>query len=264
MDIQERLTAFAMLGAGWVMYLLVALSILGLTIILDRTYYFIVTREDVVALKAKLLASLRVGDVDGARASMRASRSAEAAIVLAGLDAVDDGAASAEERMSGEATLKKLDMERNLAFLGTVGNNAPFVGLAGTVIGIVRSFHELESSGGQVSAGLMAQIGEALVATLIGLLVALPAVAFFNLFQRLIRGRVVRGEAMGKDVLAYLKSKRTLSERVAEAAKPAEPKSGSPAKKTEAAKAKAAPKASPPAPADDDGDDGEEEASGAS
>lgn len=250
MGIQERLTAFAMLGAGWVMYLLVGLSILGLTIILDRTYYFIVTREDIAMLKSKLLASLRVGDVDGARASMRASRSAEAAIVLAGLDAVDDGAASAEERMSGEATLKKLEMERNLAFLGTVGNNAPFVGLAGTVIGIVRSFHELESSGGQVSAGLMAQIGEALVATLIGLLVALPAVAFFNTFQRLIKGRVVRGEAMGKDVLAYLKSTRTPAERAAASAPASEPRSGS-KKSSDAAKAKAAAKAS----SSDDGDE---------
>ena len=259
MDIQERLTAFAMLGAGWVMYLLVGLSILGLTIILDRVYYFVVTRDDIAALKQKLLASLRVGDVEGARAAMRASRSPEAAIVLAGLDAAGDGAHSAEERMSGEATLKKLEMERNLAFLGTVGNNAPFVGLAGTVIGIVRSFHELESSGGQVSAGLMAQIGEALVATLIGLLVALPAVAFFNLFQRLIKGRVVRGEAMGKDVLAFLKSTRSPAER-AEAEKPSEKRDDKKSeKKAEAPKAKADAKASSK-PADDE-DDGEEEAS---
>jgi biopolymer transport protein ExbB len=229
------------------MYLLVGLSILGLTIILDRTYYFIITREDIGALKGKLLASLRVGDVEGARAAMRASRSAEAAIVLAGLDAVADGAASAEERMGGEATLRKLDMERNLAFLGTVGNNAPFVGLAGTVIGIVRSFHELESSGGQVSAGLMAQIGEALVATLIGLLVALPAVAFFNLFQRLIKGRVVRGEAMGKDVLAFLKSTRSPADRALEATAPAA------SKKSESSKAKAASKV----PTSDDDDEAE-------
>ncbi len=208
MDIQERLTAFAMLGATWVMWLLVGLSILGLAIILDRAYFFIATRDDVGRLKAALLAKLKVGDVDGARVAMRASKSVEAQIVMAGLDAVDDGADSAEERMGGEATLRKLDMERNLAFLGTVGNNAPFVGLAGTVIGIVRALAELEQTQGQVSAGLMAQIGEALVATLIGLLVALPAVAFFNFFQRVIKARVVRGEAMGRDVLAYLKSTR--------------------------------------------------------
>ena len=59
--------------------------------------------------------------------------------------------------MAGEAALAKLAMERNLAFVGTVGNNAPFVGLLGTVIGIIRAFHELDASGGQVSAGLMSR-----------------------------------------------------------------------------------------------------------
>jgi biopolymer transport protein ExbB len=241
MDIQERLTAFAMLGATWVMYLLVVLSILGLAIILERTYYFIATRDDVNALKQALLAKLKGDDVEGARAAMRASRSTEAQIVLAGLDAIDDGPASAEERMAGEATIRKLDLEKNLAFLGTVGNNAPFVGLAGTVIGIVRSFHELNESQGQVSAGLMAEIGEALVATLIGLLVALPAVAFFNTFQRLIKGRVVRGEAMGKEVLAYMKSHRFVPGGVAARAEEAPA-----AKKSDkGAKGKAAPKAEP-------------------
>jgi biopolymer transport protein ExbB len=208
MDIQERLTAFAMLGATWVMWLLVGLSILGLAIILDRAYFFVATRDDIARLKAALLAKLRTGDVEGVRTAMTASKSVEAQIVLATLGNIDDGPDSAEQRMEAETTLRKLDMERNLAFLGTVGNNAPFVGLAGTVIGIVRAFAELEQTQGQVSAGLMAQIGEALVATLIGLLVALPAVAFFNFFQRLIKARMVRGEAMGREVLAYLRSNR--------------------------------------------------------
>ena len=97
-------------------------------------------------------------------------------------------------------------MERNLAFLGTLGNNAPFVGLLGTVIGIVRSFHALNANVGQVSAGLMAEIGEALTATAIGLLVALPAVAFFNLFQRLIRVRLSRAEALCHEIIAHLRT----------------------------------------------------------
>jgi biopolymer transport protein ExbB len=98
-------------------------------------------------------------------------------------------------------------MERNLAFLGTVGNNAPFVGLLGTVIGVMRAFAALDQSGGQVSEGLMREIGEALVATAIGLLVAIPAVAFFNFFQRTIRLRIGRAEALGRDLLAYLKER---------------------------------------------------------
>lgn len=208
MDIQERLTAFAMLGATWVMWLLVLLSIVGLAIILERAYYLFVSRDDVAKLKADLLAKLRANDVEAARARMRQSRSVEAQVALAGLDASDEGADSAAQRMDGQASIARLNMERNLAFLGTVGNNAPFVGLAGTVIGIIRSFHELNESQGQVSAGLMAEVGEALVATLIGLLVALPAVAFFNFFQRIIKARLTRADAMGKEVLAFLRSER--------------------------------------------------------
>lgn len=208
MDIQERLTAFAMLGATWVMWLLVLLSIVVLAIVLERAYYLLSTRDDITSLKAALLKLLRANDIDGARKRLKASKSFEARIALAGLDAADDGAASAEERMNGEGALAKLAMERNLAFVGTVGNNAPFVGLLGTVIGIIRAFHELDASQGQVSAGLMSEIGEALVATAIGLLVAIPAVAFFNLFIRMIKARLARGDALGHDVLAHLKAER--------------------------------------------------------
>jgi biopolymer transport protein ExbB len=99
-------------------------------------------------------------------------------------------------------------MERNLALLGTLGNNAPFVGLLGTVIGIVRAFRELENSAGQVSAGLIAEVCEALVATAIGLLVALPAVACFNLYQRVIRARLGRAQTLCHEVMAYRKATR--------------------------------------------------------
>ena len=97
---------------------------------------------------------------------------------------------------------------RERAFLGTLGSNAPFIGLLGTVIGIIRAFHELDAAAGKVTAGLMAEIGEALVATAVGILVALPAIAFFNLFQRIIKGRITRAEAFGKEVLAHLKAER--------------------------------------------------------
>lgn len=206
MDIQERLTAFAMLGAEWVMWLLVLLSIVVLAIVFERAYYMFATRDDFATLQAQLLKLLGAGDIEGAKKRMRASKSFEARIALSGVNAAGDGAASAEERMASESRLAKLAMERNLAFVGTVGNNAPFVGLLGTVIGVIGAFHELDQSGGQVSAGLMSEIGEALVATAIGLLVAIPAVAFFNLFLRLIKGRLMRGEALGHDVLAHLKA----------------------------------------------------------
>lgn len=206
MDLQQRLINFASLGAGWVMWLLVILSVIALAIAFERAMFFFKTKGDTLSLLAAIQKHLGEKDVDGAVKTLNASPSFEAKIALAALERVEDGAAASEQRIAREAVLSKLAMEKNLAFLGTVGNNAPFVGLLGTVIGIMRSFKELDTSGGQVSAGLMSEIGEALVATAIGLVVALPAVAFFNLFQRVIKGRVGRGEALSKEVLAFLKA----------------------------------------------------------
>jgi biopolymer transport protein ExbB len=106
--------------------------------------------------------------------------------------------------MAAESSLQRLRAEKNLAYLGTLGNNAPFIGLLGTVVGIIGAFHQLDASGGQLTSGLMAEIGEALVATAVGLLVALPAVAAFNTFQRAIAVRLSQGDALGRQLVAHL------------------------------------------------------------
>jgi biopolymer transport protein ExbB len=211
-DIQERLTAFAMLGATWVMWLLVLLSIVCVAIVLERTWFMLSSRDDILRLRQDLVTLLRKGDLDGARRRLDGSKSFEARVVHAGLEVAGEGPAAAQERMTGESRVSRLAMERNLAFLGTVGNNAPFVGLLGTVIGIIRAFHELDQSAGQVTSGLMNEVGEALVATAIGILVALPAVAAFNLFQRIVRSRLGRADALGNELLAHLNSTRAATQ----------------------------------------------------
>ena len=208
MDIQQKLTGFAMMGATWIMWVLVGLSIGGVAVALERAIYLIRTSENVRKLKIQILGLLRQGDVAGARQRLQQSPSHVAGIIAAGLADPEDGTASAEERMSGAMQLAKLRMERRLAFLGTLGANAPFIGLLGTVIGIIRAFHQLNEAAGKVTSGLMTDVGEALVATAIGILVALPAIAFFNAFQRIIKSRLARADAFGKEVLAYLKSEK--------------------------------------------------------
>jgi biopolymer transport protein ExbB len=204
MDIIERLLAISHYGSRWVLWLLIALSIAAMAVVIERAVLFLSSRDDTTRRRTELRRLLRDKDLELARRRLQESPSFEARVAVAGLDA--EGVASAEERMQGESELCKLSMEKNLALLGTLGNNAPFIGLLGTVIGIVRSFRELQSSSGQVSAGLMAEIGEALVATAIGLLVALPAVAAFNLFQRLIRARMGRANALAHEILAFMKA----------------------------------------------------------
>lgn len=207
-DIQERLTAFAMLGASWVMWLLVALSIVSIAIALERAYYLFASRDDSARLRDQLRKLFAKSDVDGAKKLLMASPSFEARIVHAGLELADQGPDAVDECLAGETAIARSRMERNLAFLGTVGNNAPFVGLLGTVIGIIKAFHELDQSGGQVSTGVMQEVGEALVATAIGLLVALPAVAFYNYYNRVIRSRLTWASSMGHDLMAFLKGER--------------------------------------------------------
>jgi biopolymer transport protein ExbB len=173
MNLEGAIAGLVGAGATWVLWLLAGLSVASLTIVLERLVFF---------------------SVHGKRL--------EASIASAGEQA--SCPAEAEVRMAAESQTQRLRCERNLAFLGTLGNNAPFVGLLGTVIGIIGAFRQLDVSGGQLTAGLMAEIGEALATTALGLLVALPAVAAYNGFQRAIQVRLNRGDARGREVIAKL------------------------------------------------------------
>jgi biopolymer transport protein ExbB len=206
MNIQRAINAFAHIGTQWILWLLVALSVAAIAVIVERSIVLLMTRDDQQKLQKELRDLLARGLVDEARRRLEQSRSVEARIAAAGLLA--EGPGSAEERMLGESQLARLEMERSLTYLGTLGNNAPFIGLLGTVIGIVGAFHQLGNGIGQISSGLMSQIGEALIATAIGLVVALPAVASYNLFQRIIVARLSRADALGHDVLAHFKACR--------------------------------------------------------
>jgi biopolymer transport protein ExbB len=116
--------------------------------------------------------------------------------------------------MQGASALQRLKLEKRLAFLGTLGNNAPFIGLLGTVIGIVAAFDELSKVKMAAASGatqlapeaVMGRISEALVATAIGILIAIPAVAAYNAFQRVVRGTVANTEALGHMLLSYLRA----------------------------------------------------------
>jgi biopolymer transport protein ExbB len=208
MNIQEILTGLALEGATWVMWLLIGLSVLALAVSLERGLTALATRDDQHELRVDLVRHLRAGDLGGAARRLERSRSYEAKVVRAGVEAAPAGARAAEERMTGAAQTQRLHMEQRLIFLGTLGANAPFVGLLGTVIGIIGAFHQLDASAGKVTAGLMAEVGEALVATAVGILVALPTVAFYNLFQRINKTRLLRADALGRELLAHLRTER--------------------------------------------------------
>jgi biopolymer transport protein ExbB len=200
-------------GASPIMYLMIVLSVISLAIILERAYFFQSISDDLETLARKLATALRGNDYVEAKRLMEASPSAEAAVVIAGLAEVEQGADAAEEAMGGAAALQRMKLERRLAYLGTLGNNAPFIGLFGTVIGIIGAFDKLGDAGKVAAqaaqAGpqteVMSSLAEALVATAIGLLVAIPAVAAYNYFQRQVKSTVSNTDALACVLLVHLR-----------------------------------------------------------
>ena len=214
MNIVERSKQVLLeVGATPILYLMIGLSVVSLAIMIERAWFFTMVRENVERLAAALAERLGTDDVQGARALVAASKSAEAAIVGAGLQQLERGAEAAQEAMASATALQRMRLERRLAYLGTLGNNAPFIGLLGTVIGIVQAFEKLQNAG--VGGGgngpatdVMGAIAEALVATAIGLIVAIPAVAAYNYFQRRIRATLANSDARTHILLAYAKSQK--------------------------------------------------------
>jgi biopolymer transport protein ExbB len=212
--LQRLMTNF---GAEWVMWLLLGLSVVSVAIMLERAWFYHSLKDDTAKLASELRERLRKHDMEGARKLLDASPSAEAAVVMSGLEEADRGAKSASEAMAGARALQRVKLERRLAYLGTLGNNAPFVGLFGTVIGVVQAFEVLgkqdaamaasEAAQGMAPQEVMAAIAEALVATAVGLFVAIPAVAMYNIFQRRLKSILANTDALGSVLLAHLVAK---------------------------------------------------------
>jgi biopolymer transport protein ExbB len=215
----ERMKS-AMVGAGasWVLWLMLVLSVISLAVMLERAWFYWSLRDNTESLMKELTRLLRASDREGAKRLLEGSPSAEAAVVMAGLLEADHGPESAEEAIGAARALQKLKLERRLAYLGTLGNNAPFIGLLGTVIGIVGAFDELGKANMAPAAGaaagasqmapaaVMSAIAEALVATAVGLVVAIPAVAAYNTFQRIAKVIGANTDALASVLLAHLRS----------------------------------------------------------
>ena len=207
MDIQDAFLQLALLGANWVLWILVALSIASVAIVIERWLFFrSITGRD-AALTKPIAERLADEDLDGVRGKVKGAASPGGRLVAAMLEVAERGAGSARAVAEGNRAAEKLRLERNLGFLGTVGSNAPFIGLFGTVLEILRVFHLLGEQGvttGEDASAIMTGISEALVATAIGLLVAIPAVIAYNGFQRRVKRYLSEADALTGMVVAQL------------------------------------------------------------
>jgi biopolymer transport protein ExbB len=207
MDVVESIQRlFLVSGAGWVLWLLIGLSVVSLAIAVERLIYFAGKGGDLRVVAQAVTPRLEAGDLAGASAELGRSRALGAVVARAGLALAARGPEAADKAMASALAGERSRLEARLAFLGTLGNNAPFIGLFGTVIGVIHAFHELgqQQAGAAASQAVMGGIAEALIATAVGIAVALPAVAANNWFQRRIARLTADADVLSNLVLAYL------------------------------------------------------------
>jgi biopolymer transport protein ExbB len=209
--ISEKLLEMSLVGAEWVLWLLFALSLYSVAVLADRIILYTRTREKIAELEPGLTAALAKGDLEGAKQQVRRD-SLVRNVIRAGLDIISLGKrdpGTVEQAMLGALSRERARYEARLTPLGTIGNNAPFIGLFGTVLGIIQAFHQLGKLDASQAAGnqlVMSAIGEALVATGVCIMVAIPAVAAFNWAKSSISARIKHAESLMRGVLASLGS----------------------------------------------------------
>jgi biopolymer transport protein ExbB/TolQ len=201
----ELLLDFALLGAEWVMWLLILLSFANVYVAVEKFQFLAQRKVDIHGLRAKFEELLRKDDFNKAAQLLEGNDSMEARVVLFGMRGLDRGPEAVQDLMGGAMASEKQRYDRRISLLGTTGNNAPFISLFGTVLGVIGAFAALGEASDEANQAVMAAIAEALVATGVGLLVAIPAVITFNILRLKVKNSVAQTELLAKTLLAHMR-----------------------------------------------------------
>jgi biopolymer transport protein ExbB len=224
--LQEQILALTLTGSTWVLYLLLGLSVVSITVMLERAVYFV--RRRMGSRFDALIKLCQSGKLDEA-AKTAAGDSMEAEVVRVAGETAHNGQDAVEKAIQSTIDRRRLQYEAGLFVLGTLGNNSPFIGLFGTVLGIIKAFADLaqaqkgaaSGAGAGAASSVMSGISEALVATAVGLFVAIPAVLAYNIFLRLLKRVIGRSNALSSAIAAGLYVQRASEARSASGAAPA-------------------------------------------
>ncbi len=183
----DELLHYIRLG-GVTMWLIIAFSVIAIGVAIERLLSLVGLSGTARSLGDTVGKHLLRGDLAAARTAAERSDSPVADIFLAGIERADrSGAGGVESAVDRERQQVMLKLRRNLWVLGTIGATAPFVGLFGTVAGIMKAFRDMgldvETGGSGGTAAVMTGISEALIVTAAGILVAVEAVILYNWLQ---------------------------------------------------------------------------------
>lgn len=183
------------------MYPLLLCSVLTVAIVLERIGVFHRAKVNYDALLDSLRALAPKGDRESARQLCAQTPLPLGPVAAAGLAKVGRSSQEIDDAMAHAGDLAIQQLEGSLPVLGTIGGIAPFIGLFGTVIGIMRAFHNIQKHGQAGTAVVAGGVSEALIATAAGLLVAVLAVVAYNSFLNRINRLEVSLDAARSELL---------------------------------------------------------------
>lgn len=204
----EKIFTVAHLADQVILWILLVLSVLSIGMILERYFALRKVSAESKKVRTQIRRALETNSPEDVENIARDINSVEGrAAGYAMKHMKDAGSRGLEEVFNTYALTERPELEKFLGFLATVGSNAVYVGLFGTVLGIMKAFNDLATAPDAGQQTVMAGISMALVATAAGLFVAIPAVISYNVFTKQVRGIMHSLDSVKELCLAYAKKK---------------------------------------------------------
>jgi biopolymer transport protein ExbB len=198
-----------LLKNSWAIDLLLVFSVIALAVILERLWSYSRLNIDEKALLERVQAALERGNIQEASFICKSVNHPLGEILNVGIKNKDLPREDISDLLNGALIETKSYLERKNSVLSTISFISPLLGLLGTVMGIIRAFHDLSVSGSGGPSVVMAGVAEALVSTAIGIIVAIPAAIFYNYFMNKVKTILTRIESNAIRFLAFLNNNFT-------------------------------------------------------
>lgn len=206
--LSDKIFAVAHFADQVVLWLLLGLSVFSVGIILERYFALKKVAANSARIRSRIRMAIQSNSIQDVEDIARETEALEGRAMMYGLKHIkESGSKGLEEVFNAFSLSERADLEKFLGFLATVGSNAPYIGLFGTVLGIMKAFNDLAQSTEAGQQTVMAGISMALVATAAGLFVAIPAVISYNYYQKQVKSVFQNLESVKELCLAYAKKK---------------------------------------------------------
>ncbi len=206
--ITDKIFAIAHLADQVILILLLILSIVSIGIILERFFTLRRISAESLRVRQRIRLALQSNSLDDFEDLAKDVHSIEGRAASYGYKHVKDaGSKGLQEVFNTFVLTERPEVEKHLGFLATIASNAPYIGLLGTVLGIMKAFNDLAQSSDAGQQTVMAGISAALLATAAGLFVAIPAVIAYNTYSKKVKTIISSIESVKELCLAYAKKK---------------------------------------------------------